>query len=51
MSLYRNASAIDALLLFFNVLKMSCIWGKGIPSLAIHMGAAGIPEAFFPGFG
>jgi hypothetical protein len=43
--------AIVAMLFFFNISEMSCIWGKDIPSLAFHMGAAGRPEAFFPGFG
>jgi len=39
------------MLFFFNVLELSCIPGKGIPSLATHMGTAGRPEALFPGFG
>ena len=38
-------------LLFLNIPEMSCISGTGIPSLAFHMGTAGRPEAFFPGFG
>ena len=46
-----HAIAIDAMLFFFNIPELSCISGKDIPSLAIHMGAAGRPEAFFPGFG
>ena len=40
-----------AMLLFFNIPEMSCISGTDIPSLAFHMGTAGRPEAFFPGFG
>jgi hypothetical protein len=40
-----------AMLFFFNILEMSCISGTDIPSLAFHMGTAGRPEAFFPGFG
>lgn len=51
MSCYNNTRAIVAVLFFFNIPELSCIWGKYIPSLAFHMGAAGRPEAFFPGFG
>jgi hypothetical protein len=51
MSCHRNASAIDAMLFFFNNPEMSCISGTSIPSLATRMGAAGRPEAYFPGFG
>jgi hypothetical protein len=46
-----NAIPIVAVWFFFNIPEMSCIWGKDIPSLAFRMGAAGRPEAFFPGFG
>jgi hypothetical protein len=42
---------LGAMLHFFNILEMSCISGTAIPSLAFHMGIAGRPEAFFPGFG
>ena len=40
-----------SMLLFFNIPELSCISGTDIPSLAFHMGTAGRPEAFFPGFG
>jgi hypothetical protein len=48
MSWHCDASAIDAMLFFFNIPEMSCISGTGIPSLAIRMGAAGRHEADFP---
>ena len=51
MHVIMNAIAIVAMLFFFNIPELSCISGKDIPSLAFHMGAAGRPEAFFPGFG
>ena len=51
MSCHSDASANDAMLFFFNILEMSCISGKHIPSLATRMGTAGRPEAYFPGFG
>jgi hypothetical protein len=48
MSRDCNASAIDAMLFFFNILEMSCISGTSIPSLATRMGTAGRLKADFP---
>ena len=39
------------MLLFFNIPEKSCISGKDIPSLSIHVGAVGRLEPGFPGFG
>jgi hypothetical protein len=39
------------MLFFLNILEKGCISGKGIPSLSIHMGAAGKSDRYFPGFG